>query len=53
MPEMHLSQSGFTYSACGSFSKSKERIQRNKEIGGSRYIHKNELDKVCFPYNLA
>ena len=50
MPEMHLSQSGFTYSARGSFSKSKERIQRNK---GSRYIHKNELDKVCFPYNLA
>ena len=26
MPEMHLKQSGFTYSACGPFTKNKERI---------------------------
>ena len=26
MPEMHLKQSGFTYSACGLFTKNKERI---------------------------
>ena len=26
MPEMHLKQSGFFYSACGSFTKNKERI---------------------------
>ena len=26
MPEMHLKQSGFTYNACGPFSKNKERI---------------------------
>ena len=25
MPEMHLNQSGFTYSACGPFTKNKER----------------------------
>ena len=24
MPEMHLKQSGFTYSACGSFTKNKD-----------------------------
>ena len=24
MPEMHLKQPGFTYSACGSFTKNKE-----------------------------
>ena len=27
MPEMHLRQSGFTYSACRPFTKNKERIQ--------------------------
>ena len=27
MPEMHLKQPGFTYSACGSFTKKKERIE--------------------------
>ena len=26
MPEMHLQQPGFTYSACGPFTKKKERI---------------------------
>ena len=26
MPEMHLRQLGFTYSACGPFTKNKERI---------------------------
>ena len=26
MPEMHLKQSGFTYSACGPFTENKERI---------------------------
>ena len=25
MPEMHLKQLGFTYSACGPFTKNKER----------------------------
>ena len=27
MPEMHLRQPGFTYSACGPFTKNKERIE--------------------------
>ena len=27
MPEMHLKQPGFTYSACGPFTKNKERIE--------------------------
>ena len=31
MPEMHLKQRGFTYSACGSFTKNKERIQKLKK----------------------
>ena len=28
MPEMHLKESGFTYSACGPLTKNKERIQK-------------------------
>ena len=28
MPEMHLKQRGLTRSACGSFSKNKERIEK-------------------------
>ena len=31
MPEFHLRQPGFTYSACGSFTKSKERIKKLKK----------------------
>ena len=39
MPKMHLKQSGFTYSACGPFTKNKERIQKFKEVEDSRYIY--------------
>ena len=46
MPEMHLKQPGFTYSACGPFTKNKERIQKFKETGDTSYIYKNELDKA-------
>ena len=28
MPEMHLKQPGFTYSVCGLFTRSKERIEK-------------------------
>ena len=53
MPEMHLKQAGFTYSACGPFTKNKERIQKFKETGDTSYISKNELDKACFKYDMA
>ena len=53
MPEMHLKQPGFTYSACGSFTKNKERIQKFKETGDTSYIYKNELDKACFQHDMA
>ena len=38
MPEMHLKQPGFTYSACEPFTKNKERIQKFKETGDTKYI---------------
>ena len=53
MPEMHLKQPGFTYSACGPFTKNKERIQKFKETGDTSYIYKNELDKACFQHDMA
>ena len=53
MPQMHLKQPGFTYRACGPFTKNKERIQKFKQTGDSRYIYKNELDKVCFQQDMA
>ena len=52
-PERHLKQPGFTYSACGPFTKNKERIQKFKETGGTSYIYKNELDKACFQHDMA
>ena len=53
IPEMDLRQPGFTYSACGPFTKNKERIQKFKQTGDSRYIYKNELDKACFQHDMA
>ena len=53
MPEMYLQQPGFTYSACGPFTESKERIQKFKEIGDSQYIYQNKLDKACFQHEMA
>ena len=53
MPEMHLRQLQFTYSACGPFTKHKQRIQKFKETGDTNYIYKNELDKACFVHDAA
>ena len=50
MPEVHLKQPGFTDSACGPFTKSKERI---KKIMQTENIYKNELDKACFQHDMA
>ena len=52
MPEMHLRQPGFTYSACGPFIKKKER-KKIKETEDSRYIYQNELDKSCLQHDMA
>ena len=53
MPELHLKQPGFTQSACGPFTKNKERIQKFKETGDTSYIYKNELDKACFQHDMV
>ena len=53
MPEMHLKQREFSYSACGPFTKNRERIQKFKETEDTIYIYKNELDKACFQHDMA
>ena len=40
MPEIYLSQPGFTYSTCGPFSKNKELMQEFKETGNLRFFIK-------------
>ena len=53
MPEMHLRQPQFVYSACGTFTRHKERIKEFKRTGDTRYIYWNELDKACFQHESA
>ena len=53
MPEMHLRQPQFAYSACGPFTRHKERIKEFKRTGDTRYIYRNELDKACFQHDSA
>ena len=51
MPEMHLRQPRFVYSACGTFNRHKEGITEFKRTGDTRYIYRNELDKACFQHD--
>ena len=53
MPEMHLKQPGFTYSACGQFTKNKERIENFMQTGNTDFIYRNELDKACFRHDMV
>ena len=53
IPEMHLRQPGFTYSACGPFTKNKERIENFMKTGNTDFIYKNELDRACFQHDMA
>ena len=53
MPEMHLEQPGFTKSACGPFTKNKERIKKFMQTGITNFIYKNELDKACFEHDMT
>ena len=41
------------YSACGPFTRHKERIKEFKRTGDTRYIYRNGLDKACFQHDSA
>ena len=53
MPEMHLRQPRFTDSACGPFTKNKERIKKFMTTCNTDFIYKNELDKACFQHDMT
>ena len=44
---------GFTYSACGPFTKNKERIEKFMKTENTGFIYRNELDKACFQHDMA
>ena len=53
MPEMHLKQPGFTYSACSPFTKNKEKIEKFMQTGKTDFIYKTELDEACLQHDMA
>ena len=50
---MHLREPQFIYSACGPFTRHKERIKEFKRTGDTRLLYRNELDKACFKHDAA
>ena len=53
MPEMHLKQPGFTYSACGPLTKNKKRTERFMQTENKHFTYKNDLDKSCFQHDMT
>ena len=53
MSAIHLKQPGFTYSACGPFTKNKERIIKFMHTGNTEFVYTNALDKACFQHDMA
>ena len=51
IPELHLKQSGLTYSVYGPFTKHRERIQTIRETRNLKYLYRNELDKAYFAHD--
>ena len=52
-PKLHLRQPRFTFSACGSLTIHRDRIQKFKQTGDLNDIYNHELDKACFVHNDA
>ena len=48
MPEMHLKQLGFTYSACGPFTKNKQRIEKFTQMEIQILFIKLNLMRLVF-----
>ena len=53
MPELHFKKPGFTYIACGRFTKHLERIQKFRETGNLKHLYRNRLDTACFAHDAA
>ena len=48
-----LKQTGFTYNACGPFTRNKERIEMFMQAINTDFIYRNELDEAYFQHDLA
>ena len=48
MPEIHLKQPVFTYSACGRSTKNKEKFQKFKETEDTKLFTKMNQTKLAF-----
>ena len=53
MLEIRLKQPGFTYSACGPFTKNKEKIEKLMQSGSTDFICRKELGKACSQHDMA
>ena len=53
IPKLHLKQPVFTYSACGPFTRNKERIGKFMQTANTDFTYRNELDKACFQHDMA
>ena len=53
LPEMHLRQPRFVYSASGPCTRHEKRIKEFKPTGDMRLLYRNELDKACFKHDAA
>ena len=53
MPEMHLKQHGFTYSACDPLTRNKQRIEKFMLRGNTGFIYMNELDMAYFQHDVV
>ena len=53
MLELHLRQPGFTYCACGLYTKHHGRIQKFIETGDLKNLYRNELDKACLAHDAS
>ena len=52
MPETHLKDLKVdTYSACGQFTRHKDRVNKFIQTRDTNNIYKNELDKACFAHD--
>ena len=53
MPKLHLKQSRSTYSACGSFTKYHEIIQKFRQTGNLKHLYRNKFEKAGFAHDAA
>ena len=51
IPELHLKQPGFAYSAPRPFTKHRERIQEFRQTANLKHLYRNELGKACFAHD--